>query len=63
MILSTSSPGIRYGEYIITMIEITEESLKRSFEDLPIKPVILPRPWKTGTTIYGYNPVTETYQI
>lgn len=65
MIISSSSPGIRYGQYIMTMLEMTEENLEAIFEDLPIKPVVVPRHWKSGLsiTIYGYNPRTEESKV
>jgi hypothetical protein len=56
--------ALRYGNVIISIIELTSVQIIGLLPSMPIKPFSLTRPTSpTGKLIYGYNPSTNTYQI
>jgi group I intron endonuclease len=58
-----NSPAVIYGEYILSMVELTSEEIEILLPNMTVKPVTLPRPVSpTGKYIYGYNPNTNVYQ-
>lgn len=53
-------PALRYGGYIISLIELTVDEIKHLLPDMPIKSISTTK--GIGKTIYGFNPTTDTYR-
>ena len=64
MLKDQNLSALRYGDVIISIIELTTAiQIIGLLPSMPVKPVSLPRPASpTGKLIYGYNPSTNTYQ-
>jgi cytochrome c oxidase subunit 1 len=55
-------PAMRYGDFIIALVDLTVAQLRGLLTNMPVKPIITPRPLSpTGKPIYGHNPSTNTY--
>jgi len=60
---ASNLPALRYGDFIISLVELTAEQLADLLPNMPVKDIVVPRPVSpTGKVIYGYNPETNTYQ-
>ena len=64
MLKDQNLSALRYGNVIISIIELTSVQIFGLLPSMPVKPISLTRPTSpTGKLIYGYNPSTNTYQI
>jgi hypothetical protein len=64
MLKDQNLSALRYGDVIISIIELTSVQIIGLLPSMPVKPISLTRPASpTGKLIYGYNPSTNTYQI
>jgi len=64
MLKDQNLSALRYGDVIISIIELTSVQIIGLLPSMPVKPISLTRPTSpTGKLIYGYNPSTNTYQI
>ena len=64
MLKDQNFSALRYGNVIISIIELTSVQIFGLLPSMPVKPISLTRPTSpTGKLIYGYNPSTNTYQI
>ena len=56
-------PALCYGKFIISLVELTADEINTLLPNMPIKVVKLPRASSpTGSTIYGFNPSSNTFQ-
>ena len=63
MLKDQNLSALRYGDVIISIIELTSVQIIGLLPSMPVKPISLPRSTSpTGKQIYGYNPSTNTYQ-
>lgn len=64
MLKDQNLSALRYGDVIISIIELTSVQIIGLLPSMPVKPISLTRTASpTGKLIYGYNPSTNTYQI
>ena len=64
MLKSLNIPALMYGNYIISLVELTAEQMRDLLPDMPVKHVVAPRAASsTGKIIYGFNPDANIYQI